>query len=74
MASIGVRPYLTMFTSRGCPYQCVYCHQIFGKSFRARSPESVAEEAAMLVRMVARDIEILDDIANFKQDRFDRIL
>ncbi len=74
MASIGTRPYLTMFTSRGCPYQCVYCHQIFGKSFRARSPESVAEEAAMLVKMGAGDIEILDDIANFKQDRFDRIL
>lgn len=74
MASVGIRPYLTMFTSRGCPYRCVYCHQIFGKAFRARSPESVAEEVSRLMKMGASDIEILDDIANFKQDRFDRIL
>jgi radical SAM superfamily enzyme YgiQ (UPF0313 family) len=74
MASAGIRPYFTMFTSRGCPYRCVYCHQLFGKTFRARSPESVAEETARLLKMGARDIEILDDIANFKQDRFDRML
>jgi len=74
MASIGIRPYLTMFTSRGCPYKCVYCHQIFGKSFRSRSPESVVEEAAMLMKMGAGDIEVLDDIANLNQWRFDRIL
>ncbi|MHB0996560.1 MAG: B12-binding domain-containing radical SAM protein [Elusimicrobiales bacterium] len=74
MASAGIRPYFTMFTSRGCPYRCVYCHQLFGKSFRARSPESVAGETARLLAMGARDIEVLDDIANFKQDRFDRML
>lgn len=74
MASAGIRPYFTMFTSRGCPYRCVYCHQIFGKAFRARSPESVAEETSRLLAMGARDIEILDDIANFRQDRFDRML
>ncbi|MEW5907410.1 MAG: radical SAM protein [Elusimicrobiota bacterium] len=74
MASAGIRPYFTMFTSRGCPYHCVYCHQIFGKRFRARSPESVAEETARLLAMGARDIEVLDDIANFDQRRFDRML
>jgi anaerobic magnesium-protoporphyrin IX monomethyl ester cyclase len=74
MASIGSRPYLTMFTSRGCPYKCIYCHQLFGKSFRSRSPESVVEETAMLMKMGAGDIEVLDDIANFDQKRFDRIL
>jgi len=74
MASVGKRPYLTMFTSRGCPYRCVFCHNIFGKTFRARSPESVAGEAAELMRLGAGDIEILDDIANYRQERFDRML
>lgn len=74
MASAGIRPYFTMFTSRGCPYRCVYCHQLFGKKFRARSPEGVAEETARLLSMGARDIEVLDDIANFDQRRFDRML
>lgn len=74
MASSGVRPYLTMFTSRGCPFKCIYCHQLFGKTFRPRSPESVVDETAMLMKMGAGDIEVLDDIANFDNGRFNRIL
>lgn len=30
--------------SRGCPYQCFYCHQTFGKSIRRHSPERVVAE------------------------------
>ncbi len=74
MASHGVRAYVPMFTSRGCPYRCRYCHQIFGRRFRARSPESVAAEAQRILAMGATDISILDDIANFDGRRFDRIL
>lgn len=74
MATVGIRPYLPIFTSRGCPYQCVFCHQIFGKKFRARSPENVAEEIALIHRLGTKNIEVLDDIANFDPDRFDRIL
>ncbi len=74
MASVGVRPYLPIFTSRGCPYRCVYCHQIFGKKFRPRSPESVAEEIAVIHRLGTRDIEVFDDISNMDPDRFDRIM
>jgi radical SAM superfamily enzyme YgiQ (UPF0313 family) len=74
MATVGIRPYLPMFTSRGCPYGCVFCHRLFGKKFRARSPENVADEIAGLLRMGAADIEVLDDIANFDKGRFDGIL
>lgn len=74
MASQSKRPYLTMFTSRGCPYHCVFCHHIFGKSFRARSPENVAEETAQALRLGAKHIEVLDDIANFDPNRFDGML
>ena len=74
MASVGVRPYMPIFTSRGCPYPCVYCHQIFGKRFRARSPESVAGEVALIHRLGTRDIEVFDDISNLDPGRFDRML
>ena len=74
MASVGIRPYMPMFTSRGCPYRCIFCHQIFGKAFRARSPESVADEVAAIRKLGVDHIEILDDIANFNPDRFDRML
>ncbi|MDO8803723.1 MAG: radical SAM protein [Elusimicrobiota bacterium] len=74
MATVGVRPYLPIFTSRGCPYHCVFCHQIFGKAFRARSPENVADEVAQIHKLGTRNIEVLDDISNFDPDRFDRML
>ncbi len=74
MATVGIRPYLPIFTSRGCPYHCVFCHQIFGKTFRARSPENVVAEIALIHKLGTKNIEVLDDIANFDQDRFDRIL
>ncbi|OGR45282.1 MAG: hypothetical protein A2X35_03285 [Elusimicrobia bacterium GWA2_61_42] len=74
MASVGIRPYLPIFTSRGCPYHCVYCHQIFGKTFRGRSPESVAEEVKLIHRLGTKDIEVLDDVINYDPVRFDRIL
>ncbi len=74
MASLPARPYLPIFTSRGCPYQCVFCHQIFGKSFRPRSSGNVAEEVAMIHRLGAKSIEVVDDISNFDPDRFDRML
>lgn len=74
MATGGIRPYLTLLTSRGCPYHCVYCHQLFGKRFRARSPESVADEVAALLGRGVGHIEVMDDIANFHRARFDRML
>ncbi len=64
------RPYMPVFTSRGCPYGCIYCHNIFGKRFRARSPENVLSEMETLVRRYGvREFEIQDDIFNFDRDR-----
>jgi radical SAM superfamily enzyme YgiQ (UPF0313 family) len=40
---------LTIFTSRGCPYGCIFCHNVFGKAFRGRSAESVLDEIQMLL-------------------------
>ena len=33
-ANVGCRPYMSIVTSRGCPFKCVYCHQQMGKVFR----------------------------------------
>ncbi|MBI9077734.1 MAG: cobalamin-dependent protein [Desulfatibacillum sp.] len=64
------RKSLSIFTSRGCPYHCIYCHNVFGKQFRARSPQAVVEEISMLKeRYGVREIEILDDCFNMSKSR-----
>jgi radical SAM superfamily enzyme YgiQ (UPF0313 family) len=69
-SNLAPGPYMTVFTSRSCPYHCIYCHSFFGKSFRARSPESVFEEIRTLHdRYGIRDIEILDDCFNLDRAR-----
>ncbi len=69
------RRFMPIFTSRGCPYNCVFCHNQFGKKFRARSPENVLEEISLLgSRFGISDILPMDDIFNFDLERARRIL
>jgi anaerobic magnesium-protoporphyrin IX monomethyl ester cyclase len=61
----------TLLTSRGCPYQCIYCSKpITGNTWRARSPEDVVAEWRYLVEELgATEIGITDDVWNLKVDR-----
>jgi len=69
-ASIGCRPYIAIFSSRACPYRCTYCHDIFGKTFRAMSPEKmVAQIEFYIARYNIRDFEFIDDIWNLDKKR-----
>lgn len=42
--------FMPIITSRGCPAKCVFCsaHQVWGRHFRFRSVENVAEEMRIL--------------------------
>jgi anaerobic magnesium-protoporphyrin IX monomethyl ester cyclase len=65
---------MQIFTSRGCPWHCIYCHDLFGKGFRARSPESVMKEIRMLYdRYRISDFMMEDDIFNFDMKRAKKI-
>jgi len=61
----------TLVTSRGCPYQCIYCSKpITGHTWRARTPEDVVAEWRFLVQeMGATEIGITDDVWNLNLDR-----
>ena len=66
---------LPIFTSRGCPYSCAYCHNIFGKKCRMRSTDSILNEVKYLrERYKIREVEILDDCFNYDLDRSKEIL
>ena len=67
---MGRRPYASIFTSRGCPYRCSYCHSIFGKRFRGRSPENVLDEMEFLAtKKRVTEFELVDDCFNFDRAR-----
>ena len=66
--------YAGIFTSRGCPYKCNYCHDIFGKKFRWRSAENVLAEIELLYNTYGVDeIQIIDDIFNLHKPRMRKI-
>lgn len=61
---------MPLITSRGCPYGCTYCHNIFGKKTRFMSVPAVLREIEKMVdKYGVRDIEILDDIFNLDLER-----
>jgi anaerobic magnesium-protoporphyrin IX monomethyl ester cyclase len=64
------RKYFTLFSSRGCPYQCIYCHRIFGNRFRPHSAERMVEEVRYFQAIYGTDdIEFEDDIFNLDSRR-----
>ena len=63
-----------MESTRGCPYSCTYCHVIFGKKTRYRSPESVVDEIKTLIKeQNITDLFFTDDIFNINKKRATKI-
>lgn len=61
----GFKRAFTLETSRGCPYNCYYCHNsIYKKPYRGMSPDKVLE----LINTLKRDYSI--DGVVFQEDNF----
>jgi len=62
------RPNTAIITSRGCPFDCVFCANAVWKLskpwIRLRTPENVCSEIALLYRMGIREISIRSDEFN----------
>ncbi|MFH0986175.1 MAG: radical SAM protein [Candidatus Omnitrophota bacterium] len=68
-------PSVTMLTSRGCPYRCVFCNtDLFGKNVRLRSAENVLAEIESLVKKYgAREINFCDETITINRARMIKI-
>lgn len=73
LESMGVAApgrYAVLSTSRGCPYDCNWCHKISGRKYRAQSAARVAEDMERLNRdFGALCFEIVDDVFNLNAAR-----
>jgi len=64
-----------ILSSRGCPYGCFYCHQIFGRKIRRRSPENiVAEMREHIEKRGIYDFVFVDDIFNVPMQEAKKVL
>jgi|GEM_PF-206513 len=63
--------YLPLFLTRGCPYHCTYCHNIFGRRFRALSAERTVDTIHDLSeRYGVTHFHFYDDVFNADRARF----
>jgi radical SAM superfamily enzyme YgiQ (UPF0313 family) len=60
----ALRMPISMTTSRGCPFKCIFCvgRQMVGAKVRYRSPRSVVDEMQSLVKMNFHQINLADDL------------
>lgn len=67
-----LHPYVSIYSSRGCPSKCIYClwPQTFsGRAMRTRSPQNVYEEVKWIVDNIPGVKEISFDDDTFTADR-----
>jgi anaerobic magnesium-protoporphyrin IX monomethyl ester cyclase len=70
------KPWAMMITSRGCPYDCVFCtiHNFMGKKWRGRSPQNVVDEIDHLVHNYKiKQIDFYDDNMTLNKKRMETI-
>jgi amino acid adenylation domain-containing protein len=59
-----VKHCISLQATRGCPYNCAYCHKIWPKAHVFRSAENIFQEVLAYYRMGVRRFAFVDDIFN----------
>ncbi len=50
-----------METSRGCPYNCIYCYKTLGRLFRFKTPKRVVDEMEFMLQKGFKEVHVADD-------------
>jgi anaerobic magnesium-protoporphyrin IX monomethyl ester cyclase len=70
------RPFASIITSRGCPFNCCFCsiHSVWGYTWRARSAENVLDEIVFLVEKYGvKELHFEDDNFCLNKKRANKI-
>jgi len=70
------KPWATVITSRGCPFECVFCsiHLTMGRRWRARSPENVVGELTQLAQIYGvKQLDFEDDNISCDKRRMEKL-
>ncbi len=65
-------PFLPVITSRGCPFECIFCsiHNVWGRNYRKRSAENVLLELDYLTKKFGiKEILFEDDNLTLDKER-----
>ena len=70
------KPYTIIITSRGCPYNCVFCSScvVWGKKWRPRSAKNVVDEVEQVIKNFGiKQIDFSDDNMTLDRQRMIKI-
>ena len=70
------KPYTIIITSRGCPYNCVFCSScvVWGKKWRPRSAKNVVDEVEQVIKNFGiKQIDFSDDNMTLDRQRMMKI-
>ncbi len=74
---IGIAPaknVISLQATRGCPYNCLYCHKIWPKKHVVRSAENIFDEILGCYQAGVRRFVFIDDIFNLDMENSGRLL
>jgi len=66
------KPWTIVTTSRGCPYNCVFCSNciVWGRKWRARTPKNVVDELEQVVKTYGiKQIDFYDENMTLDKNR-----
>jgi amino acid adenylation domain-containing protein len=64
---------ISLQTTRGCPYECLYCHKIWSKHHVYRSAENIYEEIQYYYKRGVTDFAVIDDCFNLNMANSSRL-
>ncbi|MBS6700062.1 MAG: AMP-binding protein [Clostridiales bacterium] len=64
---------ISIQTTRGCPYECLYCHKIWSKKHVFRTAEHIFDEIQYFYQNGIRNFAIIDDCFNLNRENSGRL-